>query len=178
MLNSKVEKLLNEQVNAEIYSAYLYLSMSAYFESINLPGFAKWTYVQYLEETTHGLKFFRFINERDGNVKLTTIKEPQTEWKSPVDVFDNIYKHEQYVTSLINNIVDVAMQEKDYATNNLLQWYIAEQVEEEANAKLILEQLKRVGESKDGLYMLDKEVGIRVFNDVTGTINPLAGGTA
>ncbi|MCX6112113.1 MAG: ferritin-like domain-containing protein, partial [Proteobacteria bacterium] len=91
---------------------------------------------------------------------------------------DNIYKHEQHVTGLINNIVDISMQEKDYATNNLLQWYVAEQVEEEANAKLILEQLKRIGESKDGLYMLDKEVGIRIFNDATGTINPIAGGAA
>ncbi|MEI6092794.1 MAG: ferritin [bacterium] len=178
MLNPKVEKLMNEQINAENYSAFLYLSMSAYFERLNLSGFAKWTYVQYLEETTHALKFFKYINERGGKVTLTAIKEPAIEWKSPIDVFDNIYKHEQHVTSLINNLVDVALQERDHASNNVLQWYVAEQVEEEANAQRIFEQLKRVGESKDGLYMLDKEVGIRVFNDATGTINPLAGGAA
>ncbi len=178
MLNPKVEKLMNEQINAENYSDFLYLSMSAYFERLNLSGFAKWTYVQYLEETTHALKFFKYINERGGKVTLTAIKEPAIEWKSPIDVFDNIYKHEQHVTSLINNLVDVALQERDHASNNVLQWYVAEQVEEEANAQRIFEQLKRVGESKDGLYMLDKEVGIRVFNDATGTINPLAGGAA
>lgn len=178
MLNPKVEKIMNEQINAENYSAFLYLSMSAYFERLNLPGFAKWTYVQYLEETTHALKFFKYINERGGKVNLTAIKEVPTEWKSPVDVFDNIYKHEQHVTALINNIVDVAIQERDHASNNMLQWYVAEQVEEEASAQLILEQLKRIGESKDGLYMLDKEVGVRIFNDATGTINPIAGGAA
>jgi len=148
--------------------------MSAYFERLNFPGFAKWTYVQYLEETTHGLKFFKYVNERSGNVKLTTIKESPTEWRSPQHVFEEIYKHEQYVTSLINNIVDVSLQEKDHASNNLLQWYIAEQVEEEANAQLILGHLKRIGESKDGLFMLDKELSVRVFNDATGTINPTA----
>ncbi|MFH1223553.1 MAG: ferritin [Pseudomonadota bacterium] len=176
MLNPKIEKILNEQINAEFYSAFLYLSMSAWFERQNLPGFAKWTYVQYLEETTHALKFFKYMNERGGNVKLTTIKETPLEWKSAMDVFDNIYKHEQYVTSLINNIVDVSIQEKDHATNNIAQWYVAEQVEEEANAQLILGHLKRGGDSRDSLFMLDKEVGVRVFNDVTGTINPTAAG--
>jgi len=176
MLNPKIEKALNDQINAELYSAYLYLSMSAYFERMNLPGFAKWTYVQYLEETTHALKFFKHVNERGGSVKLASIKEPPTEWKSPADVFDNIYKHEQMVTSLINNIVDISLQEKDHATNNLLQWYVAEQVEEEANAQLILGHLKRAGDSKDGLFMIDKELSVRMFNDATGTINPTAAG--
>lgn len=176
MLNTKIEKAINDQINAEMYSAYLYLSMSAYFERMNLPGFAKWTYVQYLEETTHALKFFKYVNERGGNVRLTAIKEPPTEWKSPMDVYDNIYKHEQLVTSLINNIMDISIQEKDHATNNLLQWYVAEQVEEEANAQLILGHLKRTGDSKDGLFMIDKELSTRVFNDATGTINPTAAG--
>lgn len=178
MLNSKVEKVINEQINAELYSAYLYLSMSAYFQRLNLPGFANWTYVQYLEETTHALKFFKYVNERGGTVKLTAIKEPPTEWKNPTDVYDAIYKHEVLVTSLINNIVDISLQERDHASNNVLQWYVAEQVEEEANSQLILEQLKRIGDSKDGLYMLDKELSARVFNDATGTINPTAGGAA
>lgn len=176
MLNTKIEKAINDQINAEMYSAYLYLSMSAYFERMNLPGFAKWTYVQYLEETTHALKFFKYVNERGGNVKFTAIKEPPTEWKSPMDVYDNIYKHEQLVTSLINNIMDISIQEKDHATNNLLQWYVAEQVEEEANAQLILGHLKRTGDSKDGLFMLDKELSARIFNDATGTINPTTAG--
>ena len=178
MLNPKVEEAINEQINAELYSAFLYLSMSAYFQRQNLPGFAKWTYVQYLEETTHALKFFNYINERGGSVKLAAIKEPPTEWKNPVDVYDAIYKHEQLVTSLIYRIVDIAIQERDHASNNMLQWYVAEQVEEEANASLILEQLKRIGNAQESLYVLDKELGMRVFNDATGTINPTAGGAA
>ena len=176
MLNLKVEEAINEQINAELYSAFLYLSMSAYFQRQNLPGFAKWTYVQYLEETTHALKFFNYVNERGGSVKLAAIKEPPTEWKNPVDVYDAIYKHEQLVTSLIYRIVDIAIQERDHASNNMLQWYVAEQVEEEGNASLILEQLKRIGNAQESLYVLDKELGMRVFNDATGTINPIAGG--
>ena len=176
MLNLKVEEAINEQINAELYSAFLYLSMSAYFQRQNLPGFAKWTYVQYLEETTHALKFFNYINERGGSVKLAAIKEPPTEWKNPVEVYDAIYKHEQLVTSLIYRIVDIAIQERDHASNNMLQWYVAEQVEEEANASLILEQLKRIGNAQESLYVLDNELGMRVFNDATGTINPIAGG--
>lgn len=175
MLNTKIEKALNEQVNAELYSAYLYLSMSAYLERTNLPGFANWCYVQYLEETTHALKIYKFINERGGSVKLTAIQAPQVEWKSPTDVFDNIYKHEQHVTALINNIVDIAITEKDHATNNMLQWFVAEQVEEEASAEIILRQLERIGDSKNGIFMLDRELGARVFNDGTGTINPTTG---
>ena len=178
MLNPKVEEAINEQINAELYSAFLYLSMSAYFQRQNLPGFAKWTYVQYLEETTHALKFFNYVNERGGSVKLAAIKEPPTEWKNPVDVYDAIYKHEQLVTSLIYRIVDIVIQERDHASNNMLQWYVAEQVEEEANASLILEQLKRIGNAQESLYVLDKELGMRVFNDATGTINPIAGGAA
>ena len=178
MLNLKVEEAINDQINAELYSAFLYLSMSAYFQRQNLPGFAKWTYVQYLEETTHALKFFNYINERGGSVKLAAIKEPPTEWKNPVEVYDAIYKHEQLVTSLSYRIVDIAIQERDHASNNMLQWYVAEQVEEEANASLILEQLKRIGNAQESLYVLDKELGMRLFNDATGTINPIAGGAA
>ena len=178
MLNPKVEEAINEQINAELYSAFLYLSMSAYFQRQNLPGFAKWTYVQYLEKTTHALKIFNYVNERGGSVKLAAIKEPPTEWRNPVEVFDAIYKHEQLVTSLIYRIVDIAIQERDHASNNMLQWYVAEQVEEEANASLILEQLKRIGDAQESLYVLDKELGMRVFNDATGTINPTAGGAA
>ena len=178
MLNPKVEEAINEQINAELYSAFLYLSMSAYFQRQNLPGFAKWTYVQYLEETTHALKFFNYVNERGGSVKLAAIKEPPTEWRNPVEVFDAIYKHEQLVTSLIYRIVDIAIQERDHASNNMLQWYVAEQVEEEGNASLILEQLKRIGNAQESLYVLDKELGMRLFNDATGTINPIAGGAA
>lgn len=178
MLNAKVEEAINEQINAEFYSAFLYLSMSAYFQRQNLPGFANWTYVQYLEETTHALKFFKYVNERGGSVKLAAIKAPPTEWKDPIEVYDSIYKHEQLVTSLIYHIVDIAIQERDHASNNMLQWYVAEQVEEEANASLILEQLKRIGDAKESLYVLDKELGLRVFADATGTINPPAGGAA
>ena len=171
MLNEKIQKALNEQINAEFYSAFLYLSMSNYFENLNLPGFANWTYVQYLEETTHALKILKFINERGGTVKLDTIKQPPLEWSSPVDVFENIYKHEQLVTSMIHNLVELCMQEKDYATNSMLNWFVDEQVEEEASAGLILEQLKRVSDSKNGMYIMDRELSSRSFNDETNTIN-------
>jgi ferritin len=176
MLNPKIEKALNEQINAEFYSAFLYLSMSNYFERLNLPGFANWTYVQYLEESTHALKILKFMNERGGAVKLQAIKEPPTEWSSPVDVFENIYKHEQHVTALIHSLVELSIHEKDYATNSMLQWFINEQVEEEASASLILEQTKRVADSKNGIFMIDRELSARVFNDATGTINPTTAG--
>ena len=161
MLNPKVEEAINEQINAELYSAFLYLSMSAYFQRQNLPGFAKWTYVQYLEETTHALKFFNYVNERGGSVKLAAIKEPPTEWRNPVEVFDAIYKHEQLVTSLIYRIVDIAIQERDHASNNMLQWYVAEQVEEEANATDIIAQLRMVGDKSSAIFMIDHQLGKR-----------------
>lgn len=163
MINKRVEAAINQQVNAELYSAYLYLSMAAYFERQNLQGFANWMRVQFQEEQFHGLRMFDFINARGGSVSLLPIDGPKTEWKSVIEVFEDTLAHEQHVTSLINNLIDVSTQEKEYASINFLQWFINEQIEEESNAEKILFQL-RVFEGKgQGLLMLDRELAARVF---------------
>ncbi|MBN1163971.1 MAG: ferritin [Candidatus Krumholzibacteriota bacterium] len=164
MLNKKIEKALNDQVAAEFYSAYLYLAMAAFLESLDLPGFANWMRVQYQEETAHGQILYNYIFERDGMVILQAIDAPPEEWKSVQDVFDEVYKHEQKVTALINNLVDLALSEKDHATYNFLQWFVKEQVEEEASAKAVQQQLRLLGDSKSGLFMVDREMGARIFN--------------
>jgi ferritin len=161
MLSQKMQDALNEQVNAELYSAYLYLAMSAHCEAQNLLGFAHWLRLQYQEETTHGLKIFDFIAERGGNVQLKAIGGPPTEWESPQAVFEAVLKHEQHVTSLINKLVDLAIQESDHATNNFLQWFVAEQVEEEATADSILQKLRLIADAPGGLFMLDQELAQR-----------------
>jgi ferritin len=163
MLDKKMETALNKQLNAELYSSYLYLSMSAYFQSINLPGFATWMRVQAQEELVHGMKFYDFINERGGRVTLHQIEGPPTEWSSPIDVFENTYKHEQKVTGLINDLVNLAVEARDHATNIFLQWFVTEQVEEEASADEVAQRLKLMGDTKGGLFMLDREMGQRVF---------------
>ncbi|MBD3367500.1 MAG: ferritin [Candidatus Eisenbacteria bacterium] len=163
MLKKKVEKALNEQLNAEMYSAYLYLSMASYFDDEGLDGFANWMRIQFQEEQAHALKIYDFVNERGGRVRLKPIDGPDTDWKSPQDVFEQTLKHEQLVTSLINKLVDLARAESDHATDNFLQWFVAEQVEEEATAESILSKVKRVGDKGNGIYMLDKELGSRVF---------------
>jgi len=133
MISKKIEKALNKQINAELYSAYLYLSMVAYFESVNLPGFANWMKVQTQEELMHAMKIYDFVNERGGRVVLKAIEAPPTEWDSPLDAFEATYKHEQKVTGLINNLVNLAIEEKDHATSSFLQWFVNEQVEEESS---------------------------------------------
>ena len=163
MLNEKMEKALNDQVNAEMYSAYLYLSMVAYFQSLNLGGFANWMRAQTQEEMVHAMKFYDYINERGGRVVLKPIEAPPTEWKSPLDAFETAYEHELKVTGLINHLVDLAVDERDHATNNVLQWFVAEQVEEEDSASGVVGQIKLVGEAPGGLFMLDRELGQRVF---------------
>src|SRR6056297_696823 len=167
MLSKKMEKALNEQINAELYSAYLYLSMSAYFEGQNFDGFANWLRVQYQEETSHAMKIYDYVHERGGKVTLTGIDSPQTDWKNPVEVFEQVFEHEQHVTSLINNLVNMAIDEKDHATNNMLQWYVAEQVEEEANAEKLLEDVKMISGKGQGMLMLDRELKQRTFVDET-----------
>jgi ferritin len=171
MLNKKVEEAMNKQINAELWSAYLYLSMSAYFESQNLSGFANWMKVQWQEEISHAMKFFDYINERGGRVNLMPIAEVKTEWKDAVEIFEETLAHEQKVTSMINSLVDLVIIEKDHATNSMLQWYVKEQVEEEANADNILQQLKMVHDNQQGLLMLDRELQSRVFVDETKEIN-------
>ena len=163
MISKKMEDALNEQVNAELYSAYLYLSMESYFKAQNLNGFANWMRVQTQEEVTHAMKIYEFINERGGRVKLKAIEGPQTEWDSALAVFNAVYEHEQKVTSLINNLVDLAIKEKDHATNSFLQWFVNEQVEEEASADGIVQQLKMMENAPGGMFMLDRELGQRVF---------------
>jgi len=163
MLNKKIEKALNEQVNAELYSAYLYLSMEAYFKSLNLAGFATWMRVQTQEELFHATKFYDYIHERGGRVLLKGIGGPDTQWKSPLHAFESAYEHELKVTALINGLVDLAIKEKDHATNNFLQWFVAEQVEEEDNTSGVVQQIKLIGEAKGGLFMLDRELGQRTF---------------
>ena len=161
MINERVEKALNEQVNAEIYSAYLYLSMSSYFESVNLSGFAQWMKAQAQEEMVHGMKIYDFIHERGGRVLLSAIEAPQTQWANPVAAFAATLEHEQKVTALINGLVDIAIAEKDHATNIFLQWFVTEQVEEEASVDAVLQKLKMVGDQGHGLFMMDRELGVR-----------------
>jgi len=163
MISKKMEKALNEQVNAELLSAYLYLSMEAYFKSLNLNGFATWMRVQTQEEVAHAMKIYGFIDERGGRITLKAIEGPQTKWDSPLTVFKEIYKHEQKVTSLINNLVNLAIEEKDHATNTFLQWFVNEQVEEEASADQVVQQLKMMEKAPGGMFMLDRELGQRVF---------------
>ena len=163
MISKKMEKALNEQVNAELYSAYLYLSMEAYFKSLNLNGFATWMRVQTQEEVAHAMKIYGFIDERGGRIALKAIEGPQTKWDSPLAVFKDIYKHEQKVTSLINNLVNLAIEEKDHATNTFLQWFVNEQVEEEASADQVVQQLKMMEKAPGGMFMLDRGLGLRVF---------------
>lgn len=163
MLSKKMEAALNEQINAELFSAYLYLSMSAWFEGKNLKGFANWMYIQWQEETAHAMKFFNYVNERGGTVVLKAIDKPKATWKSIIEVYAETLKHEQHVTSLINNLVNIAVAEKDHASNNFLQWFVAEQVEEEATAGEILEELKLIEGKGPALLMIDREMRQRVF---------------
>ena len=163
MLKDKVRYALNRQIVAELYSSYLYLSMEAYFHSINLPGFANWMRVQTQEENMHGMMIFDYVAERGGRIILGQIDAPPTEWDSPLAVFEAVYQHEQKVTGMINELVELAIEEKDHATNNFLQWFVREQVEEEASARAILEKLKLIGDDGRGLLMLDQELAKRVF---------------
>ncbi len=163
MINKKIEQAFNQQINAETYSAYLYWSMSAALEKMNLPGFANWMRIQAQEEMTHAAKFYGHIIERDGSVVLTAIDAPPVQWNSVKAVFEAGLKHEQIVTGLINGLVDIAIEEKDHAANMFLQWFVNEQIEEEATAMDVLGKLEIVGQTAGGLYMLDKEMGQRVF---------------
>jgi len=161
VLSKKMEEAINKQINAELYSAYLYLSMAAYFESTNLPGFAKWMELQAEEEKQHAMKLYHYVIERGGRVILDAIQKPQSEWKSPLDVFEAVYAHEQHVTELIYNLMDMAKSEKDYASEVMLHWFVKEQVEEEANASSILEHIKMVKDSVNGILQYDKMLGKR-----------------
>jgi ferritin len=163
MIAKKIEDAFNAQINAEIYSSYLYLSMSAALEKMNLPGFASWMRVQAQEEMTHAMKFYDHIIERDGTVALTAIDGPPMKWKDVKAVIAETLEHEQKVTGLINDLMDLSMTENDHAGRMFLQWFVTEQVEEEATAMEILGKLEIAGDSAGGLYLLDKEMAGRVF---------------
>jgi ferritin len=158
-----MQDALNDQINAELYSAYLYLSMAAHFEAANLKGLANWMRVQNQEETFHGMKFFDYVLSRQGRVELKAIAAPPTKWKSPLAVFEAVYEHELKVTGLINKLATLAQRENDHATGVLLHWFINEQVEEEANADAIVQKLKLIGDNSSGLFLLDQELAQRVY---------------
>jgi ferritin len=169
MINKKIETAINKQINAELYSAYLYLSMESYFHSKNLRGFANWMRTQALEEFTHADRLYKHVIDRGGRVIMDAIAKPPSEWKSPSEVFDNSYKHEQAVTKLIHNLMELAESEKDHAAKSMLQWFVDEQVEEEASADEIVQKIKMMKGMEGGLFMLDKELAQRVFTPSTDT---------
>ena len=161
MISDAMQKAINEQINKELYSSYLYLSMAAYFESNNLPGFAKWMYVQADEERGHGMKLFGHLVDRSGRVTLAPIAGPQTEWKTSLELFKQVQSHEAAVTASINALYEVALKEKDYPAQVLLQWFITEQVEEEKNAADIVQQLELIDARGTAVLMLDHQLGKR-----------------
>lgn len=161
MLTKKVQDAMNDQIQRELESAYIYLSMAAYFDSINLPGFAQWMKVQFQEEQFHATKFYDFVNDRGGRVILQPIGQPPVEFESPLDAFEKTLAHEQKVTGHINDLYALAVEEKDYASQILLQWFVGEQVEEEKTASDIVNLLKRLGDDDHALITLDRELGQR-----------------
>ncbi|MHA7108574.1 ferritin [Sunxiuqinia elliptica] len=167
MLKETVLEALNKQINAEMHSAYLYLSMSAYFEDQGLSGFANWMKVQYQEELSHSLKIFDFVNERNGRVILEPIASVPTEFDGVIDVYEKTLEHEQKVTEMINQLMDVAVKASDHATQSFLKWFVDEQVEEEANVNELLDNLKLINGQGNGVFMLNRELQGRKFVDTT-----------
>jgi len=163
MVKERMETALRRQLNRELYSAYLYLSMSAYFESVNLKGLANWMQVQTQEELLHAMKFYNYLVSRGGRVIMEAIEAPPSEWKSPLEAFEHVCEHEQKVSALIHELVKCAVALKDHATNSFLQWFVTEQVEEEASADEVRQKLRLIGEDADGLLLLDGKLGQRVF---------------
>ena len=162
MFNKNVQDEMNQQVQRELESAYIYLSMAAYFDAMNLPGFANWMRVQFQEEQAHAFKFFDYINDRGGRVVLEAINQPPIEFKSPINAFEITLAHEEKITGHINDLYALATRENDYASQTLLQWFIIEQVEEEKSAGDILNSLGMIGENYTALLMLDRELGQRI----------------
>ncbi|MDA8163237.1 MAG: ferritin [Desulfobacteraceae bacterium] len=163
MIDKEIEKALNDQINAEFYSSYLYLSMAAYFESVDLVGCAQWMKAQTQEELVHAMKMYGFVAGRGGRVRLEAIKGPKKDWSSALNVFEDGLKHEQDVTGRIGSLVELALSKKDHATNIFLQWFVTEQVEEEASFNAVIQRLKLAGATPGGLFMIDRELGGRVF---------------
>lgn len=169
MLISRMEKELNKQLNKEFFSSYLYISMAAYFQSIDLLGFSNWMNIQAREEMFHAEKFYNYIHERNGKVVLEQIDKPQTEWESPLAAFEDALKHEDFITASINELANTAIEEKDHATSIFLQWFVTEQVEEESNATEVIRKIKLMKDAPGGMFMLDKELAARTLNLPTDT---------
>jgi ferritin len=167
MITEKMRKALNEQINAELFSAYLYMAMSADFTDKNLMGFANWMKVQAQEEMTHAMKFYDYILGRGGRADLMALEKPQSEWKTPLSAFEAAYAHEQMITGRINSLVELARSEKDPATESMLNWFVDEQVEEESNADELVQKLKMIGDDKAAAFFIDQELKQRVFVDST-----------
>jgi len=178
MLDDKMLVAINDQINKELYSAYLYQSMMAHFEALGLAGFANWMRVQSMEETLHGYKFYDYVIERGGKVTLTAIEGPPTEWASGLAAFENVLAHEQFVTGRINALMDIAHELHDHASASFLQWFVDEQVEEEATAAQVCQKLRLVGDNPQGLFMVDQELAARVFAVPAGMPAAVGGGAA
>jgi ferritin len=163
MINKKVEKIMNEQIKNELESYYIYLSMAAYFHSQDLEGMAHWMRAQAHEETTHAMKFFDHINDRGGTIVLQDLRQLKTEWSSPLEAWEDAYKHEQFISGKINDIMGVVRDERDYPAEPMIDWFVKEQIEEESNTSRIVAELKRIDSSQGGLFMLDRELGNRPF---------------
>ena len=161
MLSKKMEAEFNAQIQKEMYSAYLYLSMSTYCANVGCCGYAHWTRKQAQEEMEHAMKMYDYVLERGGNVVLEAIEKPQSEWKSIAEVCEAVLKHEQYVTSCINHLMDVAVEEKDYASNSFLVWYVNEQIEEEANAEDLCKKTAFAGDDRNAILLLNSKLAER-----------------
>ncbi|MEK6768931.1 MAG: ferritin [Gemmatimonadota bacterium] len=159
MLTKKIQTALNDQINHELASAYLYLSMAAYLEAANLRGFAAWMRRQAQEEAGHAMKIFDYVNDRDARVTLQAIEQPPTAFKSALDVFERTLEHERKISGLINRLCDLAAKENDHATQAMLQWFVSEQVEEEKSVSTVLEQLRMIGVSSTAIFFLDRHLG-------------------
>ncbi len=168
MLSKKLEAALNAQINAEFWSAYLYLSMAAYFAADGKPGFANWFEIQFKEEQDHAMKFFKYVTDRGAKVELKPIEKVALAWESPLHAFEETLKHEKIVTGLINDLVALAKDEKDYATESMLKWFVDEQVEEEATAQGYIDALKMIKDNGFGIYTMDKELQSRSYSPVAG----------
>lgn len=168
MISPKMTDAINQQINAELYSSYLYMSMSAYFEDVQLPGCAHWMVVQAQEEMTHALRLYQHLIERGGRALMKAIDGPETQWDSPLACFQAVAEHEAKVTALINGLMALAREENDFASEGFLQWFVKEQVEEEASAADVVGKVKMAQDAQGGLYMLDKELAARVFTMPVG----------
>lgn len=166
MIKKTIEDAINAQITREFYSSNLYLAMSSYFQSINLPGFANWMRIQTQEESAHAMKFFDYVLDRGGLARVGAIEEPPMSWQSPLEAFEAALEHEIKVTAWINELADIAIVEKDHASSIFFQWFITEQIEEESNAIGIVERLKLIGDDKGGLFMIDNELKTRVFTPI------------